>query len=307
MSHFASQGPCVFAAVPAAWPHRLTRTRPCGPHGVGFTLPRVRDTREREFAGRAAPPSLAAAAFRSLSLSRAPPARGACVLRADARPVYPKQTTAHTGYMPGTGAWPRGAPAWCAHGPRPPRRAADRPPPCPASRSQLRAPGAGRGLLAGPRPGPGRELALPSACWEARRAGCTRLLGARAEQEDPARDSSRPPLPSHLPLMHPHRPLSSRAGTFPHHGQVQEPHRPQPVVQGPPQRHQEAEAEQALFAQGGEFGEAGVRSTSPLSCTPSLTPPLSLSLSLSLSPQMDPKFLRNQRYAKHHNKVADKA
>ncbi len=47
----------------------------------------------------------------------------------------------------------------------------------------------------------------------------------------------------------------------------------------------------------------------PLSCTPSLTPPLflSLSLSLSLSPQMDPKFLRNQRYAKHHNKVADKA
>jgi large subunit ribosomal protein L29e len=23
--------------------------------------------------------------------------------------------------------------------------------------------------------------------------------------------------------------------------------------------------------------------------------------------QMDPKFLRNQRYAKHHNKVADKA
>ena len=53
-------------------PTRLTRTRPCGPHGVGFTLPRVRETREREFAGRAAPPSLAAAAFRSLSLSRAP-------------------------------------------------------------------------------------------------------------------------------------------------------------------------------------------------------------------------------------------
>jgi hypothetical protein len=33
-----------------------------------------------------------------------------------------------------------------------------------------------------------------------------------------------------------------------------------------------------------------------------LLTPLSL-----LTTQMDPKFLRNQRYAKHHNKVADKA
>jgi len=76
-------------------------------------------------------------------------------------------------------------------------------------------------------------------------------------------------------------------------GQVEEPHNPQSRPQESQEWHQEAPFPEALFHKGGKFTPYDRSASKAAALT-------------QFSLQMDPKFLRNQRFAKKHNKKAVK-